>query len=435
MVCHQVHDQSGHLGYIKTLEKVKERFYWPGYENDVQEWLLGCDKCQRRNPPTPSPRAPLGTITATFPFEKVSWDIMGPLPRSSKGNQYILVITDIFSKWVEAYPLPSTNAETLASVLVNGFICRFGVPRSLHSDQGANFTGSVMKAICVLLGINRTQTSAYHPQGNGQVERFNRTLEAMLSKVVADNQSDWDTHLPRVLFAYRTAIHEATRFSPFRIVYGRSPVLPVDVIIGHEHSIQGQGKSIPAHVRDVGKSLHSMFRVIREHESQAHQRNKRRYDGRISGRSFVVGDRVWLYVPAVKRGTTKKFSCLWRGPYTVIDKVNMYNYKIQLIGSTHTLVVHRNRMKQCFGEPESSTVSDVRDHDEANGGWTRMECMPDIAPVDANNIEEDRNSLEPATAHEDITLPTPPNQAVQQVPIRRSTRTRKQTDFGPFCRH
>ena len=92
-------------------------------------------------------------------------------------------------------------------------------------------------------------------------------------------------------------------------------------------------------------------------------------------------------------------------------------------------------MKQCFGEPESSTVSDVRDHDEANGGWTRMECMPDIAPVDANNIEEDRDSLEPATAHEDITLPTPPNQAVQQVPIRRSTRTRKQTDFGPFGRH
>ena len=160
------------------------------------------------------------------------------------------------------------------------------------------------------------------------------------------NQTAWDTHLPRVLFAYRTAIHEATRFSPFRIVYGRSPVLPVDVIIGHEHSIQGQGKSIPAHVRDVGKSLHSMFRVIREHQSQAHQRNKRRYDGRISGRSFVVGDSVWLYVPAVKRGTTKKFSCLWRGPYTVIDKVNMYNYKIQLIGSTHTLVVHRNSLNE-----------------------------------------------------------------------------------------
>ena len=440
MVCHQVHDQSGHLGYIKTLEKVKERFYWPGYEKDVQEWLLGCNKCQRCNPPTPSPRAPLGTITATFPFEKISWDIMGPLPRSSKGNQYILVITDIFSKWVEAYPLPSTNAETLASVLVNGFICRFGVPRSLHSDQGANLTGAVMKALCNLLGINRTQTSAYHPQGNGQVERFNRTLEAMLSKVVADNQADWDTHLPRVLFAYRTAIHETTKFSPFRIVYGRSPILPVDVMIGRDHSIQGLGKPIPAHVRDVGKSLHSMFQIIRGHQSQAHQRNKRRYDERISGGSFVVGDRVWLYVPAVKKGTSKKFSCLWRGPYTVIDKVNTYNYRIQLIGTTHSLVVHRNRMKQCFGEPESTTVSDVtRGHDEANGGWTRLECEPETALVDANDVtDDDRDSLDvtgPVTAHEDVTLPTLSPRGVQQVPVRHSTRTRKQTDFGPFCRH
>lgn len=96
VVCNQVHDRSGHLGIYKTMEKVKERFYWPGYENNIRSWLQRCEQCQRRNPPQPPPRAPLGGITANCPFEKVSWDIMGPLPASSKGNKYILVITDLF---------------------------------------------------------------------------------------------------------------------------------------------------------------------------------------------------------------------------------------------------------------------------------------------------------------------------------------------------
>ena len=121
----------------------------------------------------PNPQAPLGTIKATRPFEKISWDIMGPLPTSSKGKKYILVVTDVFSKWVEAFALRSTDTETLAAMLVDEIICRYGVPSSLHSDQGANLTSQVISSLCKTLGIERTQTTAYHPQGNGQVERFN----------------------------------------------------------------------------------------------------------------------------------------------------------------------------------------------------------------------------------------------------------------------
>ena len=119
---------------------------------------------------------------------------MGPLPSSTRGCKYILVITDLFSKWVEAFPLAATDSETLASVLVDEVVCRYGVPCSLHSDQGANLNGQVITGLCKRLGINKTRTTAYHPQGNGQVERFNRTLEAILSKVVADNQKGWDIH-------------------------------------------------------------------------------------------------------------------------------------------------------------------------------------------------------------------------------------------------
>ena len=135
---------------------------------------------------------------------------MGSLPTSSKGKRYILVVTDIFSKWVEAFALQSTDTETLATVLVNEIVCRYGVPSSLHSDQGANLTSQVASSLCKCLGIERTQTTA---QENGQVEHFNHTLEAMLAKLVKENQKDWDPHIPKVLFAYRTALHESTSLS------------------------------------------------------------------------------------------------------------------------------------------------------------------------------------------------------------------------------
>ena len=120
---------------------------------------------------------------------------------------------------VEAFPIKSIDSETLATLLVDEVICRYGVPSCLHSDQGANLTSNLMATLCKRLNIEQSRTSAYHPQGNGQVERFNCALEAMLATVINDHQNDWDLHLPRTLFAY----HAATGFSPFHIVFGHSP--------------------------------------------------------------------------------------------------------------------------------------------------------------------------------------------------------------------
>ena len=179
---------------------------------------------------------------------------MGPLPLSSTGNRYIVVITDLFSKWVETFPVKATDTETLATLMVNEVICRFGVPHYIHSDQGANLTSNLMAAICRCLGMEQTP-SAYHPQGNGQVERFNCTLESMLAMVVNDHQTDWDLHLPQVLFAYRTAIHDATGFSPFHITFGCSPTIQVDTMMG---TLPRQpSKSVPAFLDDLHHSLHS----------------------------------------------------------------------------------------------------------------------------------------------------------------------------------
>ena len=167
---------------------MKERFYWPGYENDIEVYVRECMQCQTRNPPHLQPSAPLGTVRANQPLEKISWDIMGPLPTTDQGHKNILVVTDLFTKWVEAFPLRDITSTTLATVLVDEIITRYGVPAYLHSDQGANLWSEVIKTICKLLGMEQTRTSVYHPQANGQVEGFNRTLEAMLAKIGKENQ-------------------------------------------------------------------------------------------------------------------------------------------------------------------------------------------------------------------------------------------------------
>ena len=137
---------------------------------------------------------------------------MGPLPTSTQGNKYILVITDFFTKWVEAFPLKDTTT-TLANVMLNKVVCWYGVPTYIHGDQGANLCSAVVKSLCQLLGITTTRTSAYLSEGNGQVERSNQTIEAILAKTVEIDQHNWNSQLPKAFFAYHTAIHESTSFT------------------------------------------------------------------------------------------------------------------------------------------------------------------------------------------------------------------------------
>ena len=183
------------------------------------------------------------------------------------------------------------------------------MPSTLHSDQGANLTSNLISLLCKNLGITQTRTSAYHPQGNAQVEHFNCTLEAMLTKTVNDNQQDWDRHIPNFFLAKRTAIHETTGYMPFYIMFGRSPVLPAEIMIGAA-SAQKQS-TVSDFVRSLNRSLKTVCSHICVSIRTAHQRNKARYDQHTTLTKFTIGDQVWLYyVPAVTTGRTKKLASL-----------------------------------------------------------------------------------------------------------------------------
>ena len=197
-VLSQAHDAplGGHLGSDKTMSKIQDSFYWVNMRRDVRQYCQACDQCAARKPVLHHRRAPMKSFVVGSPMERVTTDIMGPLDRTVSGNKYILVVTDVFTKWTEAYTLRNIESKTVARKFVEEWVCRYGAPRVLHSDQGRQFESSLFKEMCKLLGIKKTHTTALRPQANGQVERFNRTLGALLAIYTQEDPSKWDRHLP-----------------------------------------------------------------------------------------------------------------------------------------------------------------------------------------------------------------------------------------------
>jgi len=222
----------GHLGRHKTEHQVRSRAYWPGWKRQVEVELKRCADCAQYHRGKAPKQTPLQPFCGGLPFEVIAIDITGKHPKSSRGNEYILTITDLFSKYSEAVPLKNHTAPTVAKALVENFILRHGCPRALVSDLGREFESQLFQELCAILEIDKLRTTPYQQQTNGCAERFHRTLNSMLGKVVRESQRDWDEKLPYVMSAYRAAKHESTGYSPYELVYGRKCRMPSDIALG-----------------------------------------------------------------------------------------------------------------------------------------------------------------------------------------------------------
>ena len=236
--------------------------------------------------------------TVGAPPERVALDIIGPLPVSFKGNKYALIVSDYFTRWVEGYPMADCETTTIAENVINQFICRFGVPHQIHSDQGRQFESGLFKELCTRFSIDKTRTTAFRPQSDGLVERFNRTLEDILSKYISKNQRDWDDQLPWALMAYRSSEHESTKFSPSMLMLGREIQLPVDLVYGPHPQLNEYTDEVSAankYVNDLQRSMWKVDQRARENIIKSTDRQKRQYDMNSNQRTYHVGDVMWLY--------------------------------------------------------------------------------------------------------------------------------------------
>ena len=193
---------SGHMGISRTLQRIKNKYYWPGWSQDVEKWVQACDKCSQRKMAVTATRAPLQNIEVSRPMQLWEIDILGPLPMTRNSNRYILVMTDNFTKWVKAVPIPDQRAETVARSFLKEVISNHGVPEYILSDQGRNFESDVMRKVLDMMGAKKIRTSAYHPQCDGQVERWNRTVCDILAAYVNEHHTDWEDYLPLAVLAY-----------------------------------------------------------------------------------------------------------------------------------------------------------------------------------------------------------------------------------------
>ena len=221
----------GHLGTKKTLNKILQNHYWFNLRDDVAVWIWQCDMCGHNKRSKVSPKAAIGDMRTGAPMDRLGIDIMGPLLLSNKGNKYIQVIMDAFTKWVEIRAIPDQTAVTCAEHLVDSMICRFGCPLILHSDQGRNYDGRLIKELCRLLEIRKSRTTPRHPQSNGQTERLNRTIFQMIKAFLKGEQCNWNQHLECLAAAYRAAKHEKTGFTPNFLMLGREVRLPGELSI------------------------------------------------------------------------------------------------------------------------------------------------------------------------------------------------------------
>ena len=405
-VLYAFHDDplGGHLGIQKTLDKIRERFYFPRMSDYIKAYVKSCQDCQTRKVPTITPAGLLQPIKVGGPFDRVGIDILGPFPRSKQGNNNIIVATDYLSRYAITRAVPDITAETVAQFFIDEIVCEHGAPRVILSDRGRQFIAKVSDTIFALMHTKHVTTTSYHPQTNGLTERFNKTLTTMLSMYVSAAHNDWDRSLKLVTFAYNTAKQSTTGFSPFYLMYARHPVTPCEVIFDTPTlGITNEDEYVQTLISDIER----VRKIAKRNIERQQKVSKLAYDKKHEDRQFEVGDRVLVHALKREKGKSTKMKHPYHGPFIIQEKLGPLNYRVKTIsGRKREDTVHVNRLKHFV----------PRDSDED------FDFIPQPNQVDINNHEQPEivanDNEQPAIVHdegEQEQIDSTPQQPAQQI--------------------
>ena len=365
------HDDVGHQGILRTLSLLRERFYWPGMQEEATQHVLKCSRCLRRK--TPPQVAPLQPILVTQPLELVHMDYLSLEP--SKGNsENVLVITDHFTRYALAYPSKTQTAQATARILWDNFICHYGFPEQFISDQGRNFESDLIKELCKIAGVKKIHTTPYHPQGNGQCERFNSTLCNMLGTLSEEEKSDWKSHLGCMTHAYNCTKHASTTYSPYYLMFGRHPRLPIDVEFGLNKPNCSDNSSKSRYIQKLRRRLNYAFQKASKYSDQQASKYKHSYDKSVKGPQLHENDLVLVKIVAHKG--RHKLQDRWEPEeYVVIEQpiAGTPVYKVKPVNGDNVRTLHRNLLLPVGVKLEPDYESDdsilEEDSDEDEGGF------------------------------------------------------------------
>ena len=335
----------GHFTANRLYNTLVRSWWWDGMYRDVEYHCKNCPQCAIVTGAGRPGRPPLKPIPVSRPFQILGVDIMD-LPRTEQGNKHVIVFQDLLTKWSVVFPMPDQKSVRIVKLLVEEIIPVFGVPEALLSDRGTNLLSHLMQDVCGLLGIKKINTSTYHPQCNGLIERFNRTLKTALRKHAAKFGAQWDKYLHGVLWVYRNTPHESTNEKPSFLLFGTDCRYPTEAAWLPPTAIT------PTEVQDYREELMLNLSSAREIAAEAIQsaqsKYKKNYDRKTDIKEYRMGDWVLIRFPHEETGAKRKLSRPWHGPYRVIssDETGISALKVYAPHEKE-IRVHQSRVTVC----------------------------------------------------------------------------------------
>ena len=309
------HVSAGHFGIQATLQRLKQKFYYPGMKKDSETRVKACPDCLAKIQRVKIRDCAHKPRKTGYVGEMLFVDLVGPMPVTRLGEKYILTIEDAYTRYVAAIPIPNKEAATVTKHLMDRYVSIFGTPSAIHSDQGKEFTSAVFTSMMDKLQVRKTTTPAYNPQSNGNLERFHRTLNSIL-RVFADREdTEWSQYLPSATLAYNTKQHSSTGITPFAGMFGRECRLPIDLIIP---SPDDKSKDINVHVKETLDRFKRMYNHVRNKNQAVIKRNAQLYTGKTN--ELKVGTKVWYLAPRKVKGKPMKITDQWMGPFKITGK-------------------------------------------------------------------------------------------------------------------
>ena len=333
-VLNQYHEDNGHMGVQKVFKTIKEKYYFPNLFKKINDRIEKCVTCQQRI--MQAQKAPITeTGMPPYPFACISIDLSGPYKETISGNVYICSVVDIYSKWVEAFPLKDKTADSIIHVLEEYIFPRHSYPISLLSDNGSEFTNHAFEEVLKHYNIHHMYSSPYHPEGNSAVERSHRTLHDIIAKKINDRVDEWDIHLNSALGALRTNVCETTQKTPFEVLYCRSATLPLDNLLKPRRKYVGE-----EYHKQAIENTHVNFLQTLKHTRKSKKENMKN-EKRRHATEFKVGDPVYY------RNHTKsnKLENNWKINYQIVEKTGPLSFKIRNQLTCKVYRAHANSLR------------------------------------------------------------------------------------------
>ena len=344
-LCKKFHDSASmsHLGRRRCYKAIQLKYYWYKMSDDIRWWVKTCPVCQRRKAPRPTPRAPMKIYTTGYPNERVSWDIVGPMHETLRGNKYLLCIADHFSKFAQAFPMPDQRAETIAHLFMTRWCEPYGEPMQAHSDQGTNFESKLVKDLMKLLNIEKTRTVAFRPSADGLVERYNQTIVNMISKLSRDCPNTWDTMVSKAVSAYNASIHDRTGYTPNLMWYGRELYHNADLMMPTQPNLEPM--TYDDYVQKTRESMRMAYEAARDTIGRHIKVQKKYYDRASHLVPYKEGDAVLVKDFSPKIRGERKLADKWVGPYFILDTLSDVLFRLIDRPENEPRVLHHDRLK------------------------------------------------------------------------------------------